>query len=206
MSARERILQRIALARAQQGLARPRPVHCRPDVPVDRVERFCVAVAKAAATWEVVADVQLLVERVTAYRAAHRLSGPTAVAPALGHLDWPDDLTVEVGTTNGDAVLAVSRAMAGIAETGTLVIASGPATPTRLNFLPDHHLVLLDRSAILTHMEDALAVFPPHQMPRAVNLVTGPSRTADVEQTLQLGAHGPRCLHVLLLETDMPFT
>lgn len=92
-------------------------------------------------------------------------------------------------------------AFAGVAETGSLVMLSGPETPTTLNFLPEHCLVVLERSRLVANLEDVwplLRGIGP-KPPRAVNFVTGPSRTADVEQTIQLGAHGPRRLQVYLV-------
>jgi L-lactate utilization protein LutC len=167
-------------------------------VAQDLVSEFCRQLEAVAATHEQLDGGADIVARVAAYRSAAGLDGVTAIAPALADLPWPPELAPEIGSSDGRALLAVSRAAAGIAETGSLLLLSGPDTPTRLNFLPDHQLVVLARSQILRHLEDAWPLLDAG-MPRAVNLVTGPSRTADVEQTIQLGAHGPRCLHVLLL-------
>jgi L-lactate dehydrogenase complex protein LldG len=99
--------------------------------------------------------------------------------------------------------VAVSEAFAGVSETGTLVMRSAPSVPPSHNFLPDDHIVLLQKERILRWQEDvwtllrAENVFPP----RAVNFVTGPSKTGDIEQTIQYGAHGPRRLHVLIIES-----
>jgi L-lactate utilization protein LutC len=83
------------------------------------------------------------------------------------------------------------------------VLTSGPQTPTTLNFLPDHFLCVLAAGRIVPRLEDAWDLLrgEPGGMPRALNFVTGPSRTADVEQTIQLGAHGPRRLHVILVDS-----
>jgi len=97
---------------------------------------------------------------------------------------------------------SVSRAFAGVAETGTLVLTSGADNPTSLNFLPDNHIVVIDAKDVAGDYE---AVWPRLRekfgdlMPRVVNLITGPSRSADIEQTLILGAHGPRRLHVIVV-------
>ena len=199
MSARDRILQRVARG-AREGDAAPRPAHPRPSIAGALQALFLAQVEAASASWEIVADSTRLPARVAAYRTSFDLTGPTAVAPALSTLEWPPALDASFGTTDGNAVLAVSQALLGVAETGSLVMVSGPDTPARLNFLPDHEIVMLGRSRIVGHIEEVW----PHleQMPRVVNLVTGPSRTADVEQTLQLGAHGPRRLHVLLIDSD----
>jgi L-lactate dehydrogenase complex protein LldG len=94
------------------------------------------------------------------------------------------------------------HAFAGIAETGTLMLPSGPDRPTTVNLLPDTAMVLLRASRLVGAYEDAWDRLRAEQggMPRNVMLVTGPSRSADIEQTLELGAHGPRRLHILLVE------
>jgi len=89
------------------------------------------------------------------------------------------------------------------AETGTLVMASGPDNPTTLNFLPDTHIVVVDAKDIAGDYETVWArvreKFGIEALPRAINLITGPSRSADIAQILILGAHGPRRLHVLIV-------
>jgi len=79
---------------------------------------------------------------------------------------------------------------------------SGANSPTSLNFLPDNYLCILRRERLVKHIEDVWQRLRDEHtgLPRAINFITGPSRTADVEQTIQLGAHGPRRLHVILLE------
>ena len=93
-------------------------------------------------------------------------------------------------------------AFAGIAETGTLMLLSAPATPTTLAFLPETSLVVLPTERILRAYEDGLALLRQEHaaLPRSINFITGPSRSGDIEQTLQLGAHGPRRLCVLLVD------
>ena len=97
----------------------------------------------------------------------------------------------------------VSPAFAGVAETGTLVMASGPENPTTLNFLPDNHIVVLQAQDIAGDFESVWARLREARgkgaMPRTLNMITGPSRSADIEQTLLLGAHGPRNLHIVLV-------
>ena len=92
---------------------------------------------------------------------------------------------------------------AAVAETGTLMLISGADTPTTLNFLPDTHIVVRARRPGRRQLRGRLG--PPCRgaagdMPRTVNFITGPSRTGDIEQRIQLGAHGPRRLHVVLIE------
>jgi L-lactate dehydrogenase complex protein LldG len=107
------------------------------------------------------------------------------------------------GPSDRRDVNAVSSAFAGIAETGTLALVSGAANPTTLNFLPDNHVVVLPGDAILADYESAFAklraAYGKGGAPRTLNFITGPSRSADIEQTLLLGAHGPRRLHIVIV-------
>ena len=133
-----------------------------------------------------------------------------APSPELENLPWDGQplLEVETGRAQGSDQVSLTGAVAGIAETGTLLLASGPEAPTTLNFLPDNHVVVLKASQVIGAYEDGWdrlrETHGPGQLPRVVNFITGPSRTADIEQTIQLGAHGPRRLHVLLVEDTDP--
>ena len=113
-------------------------------------------------------------------------------------------LTIRKGVSDGDDLNGLSHAETAIAETGTLVLVSGPENPTSLNFLPENHIVVVKADSIGGEME---AVFPmlrarygKGEMPRSLNFVTGPSRSGDIEQTLLLGAHGPRALHIVIVD------
>jgi len=125
--------------------------------------------------------------------------------PVLTGLPWQKTPTIErsTGPAVGDDPVSLSHAFAGVAETGTLILTSGPDNPTTLNFLPETHIVVLDRSNMVGAYEDAWdRIREAHgngKLPRTVNMISGPSRTADVEQTIQLGAHGPRRLHVVIV-------
>jgi len=141
---------------------------------------------------------------VAGYLAGHGLAPETAVAPSLEMLDWAGaGITPSVGPTRGGDYAGVSLAWRGVAENGSLVLLSGPENPTSLNFLPDHHLVVLRDEDLVPHLEQVWAALRERGeqgWPRTVNVITGPSRTADIELTIQLGAHGPRSLHVLLVD------
>ncbi|MEI2386344.1 LUD domain-containing protein [Breoghania sp. JC706] len=125
---------------------------------------------------------------------------------SLAAMPWEKAAPMEVrhGPSDGKDLAAVSHALAGIAETGTLVLASGADNPTTLNFLPDLHVIVIEAADIDGDMEAVLAriraKFGKGLMPRALNMVAGPSRSADIEQTLILGAHGPRALHVVIVD------
>jgi len=165
-------------------------------------ERFLAKLTKVAGTYaEIVSDAEI-VRAVADYLAAQNLPPRLVVAPhpLLAGVIWPEAWQVACRRAHGDDRISLAVAFCGIAETGSLVLLSGPESPTTLNFLPDDFLCLLPDNRIVPRMEDAWALLRAERgsLPRATNLITGPSRTADVEQTIQLGAHGPRRLHVLL--------
>ena len=125
------------------------------------------------------------------------------MSPALNSLDWPADTLQGVpraAAEEGTLLTSVTPCLCAVAETGSVVTLSGDTTPNTLNFLPDNHVVVIHQDQIVNHMEDAWKLQrDSQQVPRALNFLTGPSRTADIEQTLELGAHGPRRMHVLLV-------
>ncbi len=116
--------------------------------------------------------------------------------PDLTGLTW--DIEVLTGRAEGSDEVSISKAYAGVAETGTLVLTSGPDNPTTLNFLPETHIVVVRGADVVGGYEDVWDRLRSAPLPRTVNWVSGPSRTADIEQTIVMGAHGPRRLHVLL--------
>jgi L-lactate dehydrogenase complex protein LldG len=123
--------------------------------------------------------------------------------PVLGALPWAETaLTVERGRSHGADLSAVSRAFGAVAESGTLALVSGTDNPTTLNLLPDNHIVVVQADDLAGDYEtifDRLRESHGEAMPRTLNFITGPSRSGDIEQTLILGAHGPRRLHVVIV-------
>ena len=112
-------------------------------------------------------------------------------------------LEVKRGRSDGHDLNGVSHAFGAVAESGTLVLVSGPENPSTVNFLPDNHIVIIAAKDAAGDYETVLALVREAYsgaMPRTVNFITGPSRSADIEQTLLLGAHGPRRLHVVLVK------
>ncbi|MFK7902619.1 MAG: lactate utilization protein C [Nitratireductor sp.] len=107
-----------------------------------------------------------------------------------------------VGVSDGQDTVCVTHCEYGVAETGTLALVSGEHNPTSNNFLPTHHVVLLRQRDIVAHYEDVwkkLRVkYKGQKFPRTVNLVSGPSRSGDIEQKIILGAHGPTSLHIII--------
>jgi L-lactate dehydrogenase complex protein LldG len=172
-----------------------------------RVGLFVRMVEEAAGTAEWTADAAGVPGAVAAFLRGLNL--PLAVRhgddPQLTSLPWDRAGTLQVsrGPSDGRDLAAVSHAFAAVAETGTLVLTSGPDNPTTLNFLPDVHIVVVAARDVAADFETVTARlrerFGAGTMPRTVNLITGPSRSADIEQTLILGAHGPRRLHVIVV-------
>jgi L-lactate dehydrogenase complex protein LldG len=166
-------------------------------------ERFLAKLLKVSGTYAEIGSREKLAQAVEDYLASQNLPPRLAVSPhpLLTGVVWPEGCQVESRRAQGDDRVGLAVAFCGIAETGSLVLLSGPDSPTTLNFLPDDFLCLLPESRIVPRMEDAWTLLRAERgaMPRASNIITGPSRTADVEQTIQLGAHGPRRLHVLLM-------
>ncbi len=204
---RREVLSGAALTDVQQReREHPRgPVPARAALDLaGRVELFVAMAQEAAATVARVALPDEVPVAVAAYLSGTPFAGgPTVVAGAanLQAMDWGLLPNVEHGrpARNGDRV-AVTPAFCAVAETGTLVLLSGPHSPTTLNFLVDVHVVVLAAADILGPYEDAWdRIRARGGLPRTVNFITGPSRSADIEQTLQMGAHGPVSLHIVVV-------
>ncbi len=173
----------------------------------ERIELFCTMVQAAAGTAEVLPKAADVPAAVSAFLRAHNL--PMTIRrgndPRLEALPWDQAPTLEVttGPSDGQQLSSVSFAFGAAAESGTLILLSGPENPTTLNFLPDTHIVAVDAKDIAGDYESVWQrlreTCGPGRLPRTVNMITGPSRSADIEQTLILGAHGPRRLHVLVV-------
>ena len=182
----------------------------RPSSPDDLIGRFCVRATDMQSTVERVRSLDQLPGAVARYIDALDLP-PALVAqksrqgvcwPEFADLGWADaDLEIEPRPTRGGDRLGITGSFCAIAETGTLVITTGAATPTATMLLPDTHVAVVRADRIVAGMEDAFALVRAERpaMPRAVNLVSGPSRTGDIEQTIVLGAHGPFRVHVVLV-------
>jgi len=177
------------------------------------LKRFQDMAEGVSCTVEIVADETAVPAAVADYLRGNNL--PTAVTlapdPWLSGLDWAGQslLETKTGAAGIDDMVSVTPAFAGVAETGTLVALSGAAHPTTLNFVPDYHVVALRTSQIVGAYEEvwdrlrkAYKQGRGFTMPRTVNMITGPSRTADIALTIELGAHGPRSLHIVLIDDE----
>ncbi len=176
-----------------------RPNGWRPSRP--RRERVQATVAEVATAADVPAE-------IARYLRENNLPATLRFGDdqRLADMPWAATaLEIARGASEGDDLNAVSAAFAAVAETGTLALVSGPDNPTTLNFLPDNHFVVLFADDLVGDVESVFAklraLYGPGAMPRTVNFITGPSRSADIEQTLLLGAHGPRRLHIVVVKT-----
>ena len=208
----------VAVAEAQAYL----DAHARGPVPAfdgDRTLRFIRRAGDMQSTVARVSHRNEIRAAVAAYLDALELA-PALVAqlssqlssqkvhrgvcwPEFADLDWDQaGLSVEARPTVGDDRLGITGVFCAIAETGTLVILSGADTPTATTLLPDTHVAIVSANRIVDTMEDAFALIRKERgsIPRAINMISGPSRTGDIEQTIVLGAHGPFRVHILVVD------
>ncbi len=189
------------------------PARARGD-RAELVARFIANAQKEFATVVRVPEPAAVPAAIADHLAAANLPTQFAMAPhpELFALPWDTRplLKPEARRAEASDVVALTHGFAGIAETGTLMLPGLAERPTTLNLLPEHALVLLRASNIVGGFEDAWdRLRSRHRdaltdgfMPRNVMFVTGPSRSADIEQTLELGAHGPRHMHIILVDDD----
>jgi L-lactate dehydrogenase complex protein LldG len=172
-----------------------------------RVELFIAMVEEVQATVTRVSSPPAVPEAIARYLAAENLPAELVMAPdpSLDEIPWNTWplLQIRRGRAKAEDRVSLTPCHAAIAETGTLMVISGARTPTTLNFLPETHIAVVRRDQVVATYEDGWdrlkAGKTPEALPRAINFVTGPSRTADIEQHIELGAHGPRRLHIVLV-------
>jgi len=172
----------------------------------DRVALFKAQAEAALATVTEVASASEVPQSIALFLRNHNLPATLRMGDdlRLKAMPWADTtLEISHGPSEGGDLNAVSHAFGGVAESGTLVMVSGPENPSTLNFLPDNHIVVVSAKDIASDYESVWNrvrfTFGKGGMPRTVNLITGPSRSGDIEQTMLLGAHGPRRLHVVVI-------
>jgi L-lactate dehydrogenase complex protein LldG len=205
--ARAAILARIRARRRARRRAGPvTPPGARPPLPAvgtDLAGAFAERARRLASDVVGPLDAAQAPAAVADYLRRHALPAQAVCWPELAALDWAGaGLAVAARAARADDLVGISGAFCAIAETGTLMLLSGPQTPATVSLLPETHVALLPVTQVVARMEDAWArLRAAHgRLPRAVNFVSGPSRTADIEQTVTLGAHGPyRVLIVLTL-------
>jgi L-lactate dehydrogenase complex protein LldG len=213
-TSRERILGSIRSALGRAGPLSERdasvererlmehPVGPRPMLSWDPVERFRERARLLSSTVDEVATWTDVPGAVAAYLTGNGLSSQIVAWSDLPTCDWIGaGLSFESRRASGSDPVGITGCFCAIAETGTLLCLSGTGTPPSTSLLPETHIALVPCSRIVKTMEDAWALVRSERahMPRAANFISGPSRTADIEQTLVLGAHGPYRVHVVLV-------
>jgi L-lactate dehydrogenase complex protein LldG len=200
-SARDQILARLREGRRE---TRPAPAPYVAPPAADPVAQFTAGLEKVLATFETVGTAEQTTHAVESYLEQHNAGRQLVVTGAVREsgLLIEDRFETVSAPTRGNELNAIVLAYAGIAETGSLVMLSEAGSPVTTSFLPDNFICLLRKKDILNDMESLWRRMADEgrKMPRAVNLITGASRTADVEQIIQMGAHGPRRVHVILVD------
>ena len=193
----------LVSARERISAHRANCIPARSQLPFDeQVALFKAMATEAVAELHELDNIKQLPERVAAFMAEEKLPQLVmASSSELTCLQWPESIEIQQRVAQTGDIISLTSSFAGIAETGTLMLLSGNDSPTTLNFLPDIHLVLLKRSSIVGHYEAAWQKVRERgdNWPRTVNMITGPSRSADIEQKLQMGAHGPKRLVIFIL-------
>ena len=198
---------RRGLVRARLERAPSGPIPARADKPkAELVASFkAMLEAQGAGVYEL-ADIRELPAAIGALLSALNLPARLrhGVDPLFDDLPWSGMIERVEGAAQPDDLVSLSRAVAGVAETGTIFLTSGPDNPSTLNFLPETHCVVILAKTIYGSFEEVWRgireIHGKGKMPRTVNLVSGPSCTADIEQTIIRGAHGPRRLGVFIVE------
>lgn len=213
MSARDEILQRVRAgvgksesvrrrAAAEARLAEPIRGP-QPRIGGDLVSRFADKARSLASSVERVSAQAEAPASVRRFLLAGQLAGPLVATADVAGLDWSGcALEVAVRPARDADQVGISGCFCAIAETGTLMLLSGAATPSTVSLLPETHIALVPVSRIVATMEDAFALLRAEhgdRPPRAINFISGPSRTGDIEQTIVLGAHGPCRVHLILI-------
>lgn len=182
----------------------------RPAMPADLVARFVQRATDMESTVDRIASPSEIPAKVARYladlvlpaRLASQESTQGVCWPEFAGLDWTGaGLSIDARPTQGHDRLGITGCYCAIAETGTLMFLSGADTPTATTLLPDTHVAVVRADRVVSGMEEAFALIRAERgaMPRAINMISGPSRTGDIEQTIVLGAHGPYRVHILLL-------
>ncbi len=215
MGARENILARIrklqgrsgatteaelAAARAHIAAHRIGPL---PSMPwTDLAARFSGQCERLNTTHEEIGAVEALPVAVARYLESLSLSSSLAGWPQYAALDWRGaGLDYASRPANSDDASGLTGCFCAIAETGTLLLLGSTNTPKVTALLPETHIAVVRKDRIVRTMEDAFALMREEvgEPPRATFFVSGPSRTADIEQTIVIGAHGPYRVHIVLI-------
>lgn len=168
----------------------------------DPVVRFREQALRLASTIEDVTSLDGVPAAAARYLRDQKLPLVAVCWPQLAALPWQGaGVDIEARPALDTDLVGITGAFCAIAETGTLMTLSGPQTPATVSLLPETHIAVVAASRIVRGMEEAWQLLRAEERvpPRAVNFISGPSRTADIEQSVTLGAHGPYRVHILLV-------
>ncbi len=213
MSARENILSRIRAANAsvQAGNAdrltaariADHPRGPLPTMAWDPLQRFIDCSIAAASTLDRVGKREDVPAAVARYLTENNLPARGVCWPEFADLDWSGaGIEMQARSANGDDKVGVTGSFCALAETGTLLLLSGEQQHATTSLLPETHIAVVSRKRVVACMEDAWDLVRKElgHLPRQVNFVSGPSRTADIEMTLVYGAHGPFRVHIIITD------
>ena len=215
MSARDNILARIRrktgrsgetteaeLAAVRGHIARfergPQPSISRHD-PIDNFIREC---ARLSTTITEIAEPAHIPTEAARYLTEKSLPMRAVGWHEHAALDWAGaGIAFDARPATGDDLVGVTGSFCAIGETGTLLLLGAPETPKATALLPETHICVVSKRRIVATMEDSFQLIRDErgEPPRATFFVSGPSRTADIEQTIVIGAHGPYRVHVILV-------
>ena len=216
MSARENILARIRGAQGKPGgeptdadLERIRAVIANPVTgpqpafahPPDLLVQFLKECDRVGTTHAQVASEAEIPGEVARYLAAAGLEPRVVAWPAFAGLDWASaGVAFEARPARRDDRTGLTGCTCAVAETGTTLLLSSPEQAKVTALLPETHVCVVRKSRLLGTLEEAFALVRRESgaLPRSAFFVSGPSRTADIEQTMVIGAHGPYRVHVII--------
>jgi L-lactate dehydrogenase complex protein LldG len=167
------------------------------------VGRFCQQAERTSQTLDRVAQAGDVPGAVARYLDSIGIARQAIAWRTLTDLPWQaSGIDVAFRKPVNEDLVGITGCFCAIAETGTLMLLSGPETYSSAALLPETHIALLPVSRIVGSMEEAFALAKQErgELPRATNFISGPSRTGDIEQTIVLGAHGPYRVHVILID------
>ena len=216
MSARENILARIRANQKRPGIttdaelsdankfiaAHPQGPRPNSDWP-DLIGRFKEQSLRMESSVDEVSSIAAVPQAIARYLNENGLENRGVSWPAFANLDWRSaGLAIEAREAVESDRLGITGCFCAIAETGTLLLTTSPTTPNKTSLLPETHVAIVTTSRIVVGIEEAwnLVRAELKQLPRACSFISGPSRTADIEQTLVIGAHGPYRVHIILVE------
>jgi L-lactate dehydrogenase complex protein LldG len=212
MTSRDDILKRVRAGVGKDDFARRRAAADaymaakargpQPAMADDLAARFQAKAEYLASSVERVSSSAAVPGAVARYLAANELGAEAVATPDVAGLDWADAGLSVSGRAAVDAdKVGISGCFCAIAETGTLMLLSGPDSPATVSLLPETHIAIVKTARLVRTMEDAFALMRAEHgpVPRAINFISGPSRTGDIEQTIVLGAHGPCRVHLILV-------